>query len=96
MSEVLHSIPPQQTWLIIGTSTVFPARFRLDRTVAKLYFARKWSAAVAKRCNPRVLLERRVMGICIGSDRAVNVGLETTNGITLSAKSKRRAIGIMA
>jgi len=79
---------------MIGTSTVLP-RFRLDRTVVNLYFARKSSAASAKPCNPRALVERRVMGICFGTDLALDVGFETTNGTTQSARKKIRIIGII-
>ena len=81
-----------QTRLVIGTVAVLPARFRVDRTVGNLYFARKLLAALAKSCNPRPLLERRVIGMCIGSDRA---GLVTTNGTTPSASSAKSFVVII-
>ena len=79
---------------MIGTSTVFP-RFRLDRTVANLYFARKSSAALAKPSSPRALVERRVMVICLGSDPALDVGFERINGTTQSARNKRKIVEII-
>jgi hypothetical protein len=80
----------------MGTSAVLPARFCVDRMVAKLYFARNLSAALATSSNPRPLLERRMIGICIGSDRAADAGLETTNGTTPSASSAKTVVAIIA